>query len=101
MNYLEILDSAKYKTANVQINRFTEAAAKLSGGITTPAYKLLTKDEIEVPVQIRRAGELITVKKKIKQTFTSDESDLLVRNSVSAYWDLRAKLKIDQSKKRE
>ena len=93
------IDSAKYKTANVQINRFTEASAKLSGGITTPAYKLLTKDEIEVPVQIRRAGELITVKKKIKQTFTSDESDLLVRNSVSAYWDLRAKLKIDQRKK--
>jgi len=94
------IDSAKYKTANVQNNRFTEAAAKLNGGITTPAYKLLTKDEIEVPVQIRRAGELITVKKKIKQTFTSDESDLLVRNSVSAYWDLRAKLKIDQKKKK-
>ena len=94
----EKIDSGKFKTANVQTNRFTEALAETNGGIAAPVFAIIPKKTIVKKEKVRRAGEIIEIDTPVKIYFTSNESDKLTRNIAAAYWDLISKAKISKEK---
>jgi hypothetical protein len=94
----EKIDSGKFKTANRQTNRFTEALAETNGGIAAPVFAIIPKKTIVKKEKVRRAGQIIEIDTPVKIYFTSNESDKLTRNIAAAYWDLISQAKISKEK---
>ena len=83
------IDSGKFKSSKTQENRFTNAVAETSGGISNPVYAIVAKQTAIIPVTVRRAGELVTLNRKIVIPFPAEQVDSLVKRIAATYTQLK------------
>ena len=85
------IDSGKFKSSKTQENRFTDAVAETSGGVSNPVYAIVAKQTAIIPVTVRRAGELITLNRKVVIPFPAEQVDSLVKRIAATYTQLKSR----------
>ena len=87
------IDSGKFRSSKTQENRFTDAVAETSGGVSNPIYAIVAKENIIIPVTVRKAGELVTFNRKVVIPFPAEQVDRLVKRIAATYTQLKSRFK--------